>query len=257
MTAFLPRTRLISSAGPDDALAPGDDRDGGHCHQLSRSPVPAGRHRRDRTRHPADQHPVRGADILFPAGLRPDVRRRRRTHRSTRHPARLRRDHGVLVARLRESKSRTQLHDAGRQPVPARGRRGRRLSGGNQGHRRVVPGGRAVNRDGACQRGDGHWGRGGPARDCRDSRPERVAHGLCGLRPRRAPLVDLVAALDAGLDGRARCAGRSSRRRPRRRRATQVDLAARPRGGARPGRRQVPHGRRVVLLHRLATQVSL
>ena len=103
-------------------------------------------------RHPAHQHGVLAAAVGVPRRLRADVRRRRRADRWARHAPRL------LVIMIAWSLAcaghglATGFAIARGQPVPARHRRGRRLSRGDQGRRRMVSRARAIDRDGHHQR---------------------------------------------------------------------------------------------------------
>ena len=164
----------------------------GDCDQLSRSAVAACRREGDPAGDPAQQYAIRRPHVNLPARVRCDVRRRRRARRPPGYAARLPRDHDFLVAGLRESRARRRLRHAGRQPIPARHGRGRRVPGRHEGDCRMVPGSRAVDRHGSRQCRHRGRRRRRAAGDCRDPARRQLALGIRGLRRGGARLGGVV-----------------------------------------------------------------
>ena len=224
----------------------------GDCDQLPRSPVAAGRRRGDPARHSAHEHAVRRADVDLSSRLRADVRGRRRAGRSARHAARISADHDLLVARLREPQPGRGLLDARGEPLPAGRGRGRRVSGGDQGHRRVVSSRERSTAMGLVNAGTAVGAVVAP--------PAIAAILLVGSW--RWVFVACGAgrtALDAVVVARVRTSvappAPAATSAPDSRQPWSALLAYR--AGVGPRHREVPDRRGVVLLHLLAAEVSL
>ncbi len=233
-------------------------------HQLSRSAGALDCRRRDPARDPAHQHRLLPSSDCLPGRVRAHVRGRRRPHRLVRDTARLHVDHDLVVARVRGPRPRAGLRRAGAEPVPPRRRRGRRLPGGDQGRRRVVPRPRALHGDGHHQRRNrDRRGRRAAAHRRGDHRCQ-LAVGVLRVRRRGTRVDGLVGA--RVLHARATSSPDSGRTDDDRRgvRHTRHGTAgdvlgqpARPAPGVGPRAREVPHRRRLVLLSVLAPEVSL
>ncbi len=226
----------------DDAGVRGD-RD-----QLPRSPGTAGRRGGHPERHSAHQHPVRRPELHVPAGVRAHVCRRWRTDRLAWNTSRLPADHDLLVARLCEPQPGDGILDARSQPVPPRRWRGRRLPRRDQGHRRMVSCDGTLHRDGRRQRGHGSRRGRRAAGDRRDRPVRQLAPHLRFFRRRRFGVGRVV---DTRISPH-RAAGCGRFDQARRLAGLTQDAS---RVGTGPG--EVPHGRRVVLLHFLAAEVPV